>query len=716
MKNSQLYQTIFENSEEGIWLIDESNKTVLVNKKLCEILGYAPEEMIGKKLFDFMDWKWQQEAEKQIARRKEGVSEHHEFVLLRNDGSRIWVRLASSPLKDQSGKYVGGLALVSDITKIKREQVLLNAQKNILELMTAGGSLQEALNVLIYAIESVIEGVIGSVLLFDEHGGRVLTGAAPNLSQEFSDAINMAPIGPSAGSCGTAIFRKKTVVVEDIANDVLWKDYKDLALSHGLRACWSNPIISHDGKVLGTFAMYFKEVRKATQDELLLVEDFSAATRLSIEYIRIREQERKLKLHTSLLAEVRETLVETLHYRSILRKIPTLLAKEFADWSLISLENEEGILEVVAAASSSPDKAHLLRQLEGAKLDREAPEGLARAMKERKPLLYSFVGEYNLTPDNPRVGLNNARSLELVSQLGFKSYMVAPIIVRDSIIGGISVFSSDEQRLFNKSDLDFLEQLTKSCSMAVDNAVLYNDSQKSIKSREEFISIASHELRTPLTSLRLRIDLFFKMLDKGNLPEETKKTLYPVISAIRPDLNKFTKLIEMLLDISKLNSSKMFLNMSECNISSILRDELDRIKPEFESQNISLTIDVEENLAGQCDMVRLQQIVMNLIRNALKFSDKKPVEFQARRDHDKLILVVKDNGIGISVEDKKRIFKPFERAVSDKNFGGLGLGLYITMQIVEAFKGKIEVNSVLGEGTTFRVELPLFIASESLSD
>ena len=716
MSNQQLYQIIFDNSEEGIWLLDESDKTLLVNKKLCSILGYSPEEMIGKGIFEFMDSNWHQEGVNQLERRKEGVSEHHEFVLVRKDNAKIWVKLASSPLKNSNGEYIGALALVSEVTKSKREEVLLNAQKNIFELMASKGSLQEALNVLIFAIEKVIDGVTGSVLLLDDEGERVVTAAAPHLPREFSAAINLAPIGPAAGSCGTAIFRKKIVVVDDIANDKLWADYKDLAAFHGLKACWSNPIISHTGKVLGTFAMYFKEVRKPSADELLLVEDFSAAARLSIEYIRIREQEKKLKIHTSLLAEVRETLVETLHYRKILRKIPTLLSNEFADWSLISLENDEGVLEIVAAAGRSPDKTHLLKELEGVRPDRKATEGLARAMKEKKPLLYSYVTDYNLTPDNPSVGLTDSHSLDLISQLGFKSYMVAPIIVRDTILGGISVFSSRVDRLFNKEDLNFLEQMAKSCSMAVDNAILYSESQKSIKSREEFISIASHELRTPLTSLRLRIDLLFKMLDKGNLPDEMKKALYPVVSEILPDLNKFTKLIEMLLDISKLSASKMYLSMTETNISDVLIDELKQIKMEFNSQSTPLQIDIEKNMIGQCDVLRLLQIVTNLTKNALKFSHKKPVEFQAKRESHNLVIIVKDKGIGISADDKKRIFKPFERAVSDKNFGGLGLGLYITNQIVEAFRGNIDVSSVQGEGTIFKVELPLFTASENLSD
>jgi PAS domain S-box-containing protein len=715
LKNEQLYQAIFENSEEGIWVIDRSGKTLMVNDKICELLNYSSEEMVGKTIFDFMDARWKQEAVNQIERRKKGVSEHHEFVLQKKDGSRIWVDLASSPLKDQEGEYIGGLALVSDISKTKREEVLLSAQKNIFELMAKGGSLQDALGVLINGIEKVIDGVIGSVLLLDEEEQRITTGAAPHLPVEFTEAINHAPIGPKAGSCGTAMYFKKIIIVEDIAHDELWEDYRESALAHGLKACWSNPIISHTGKVLGTFAMYFKEVRKPYPEELRLVEDFSAAARLSIEYLRIREQERNLKIQTSLLAEIRETLVETLNYRKVLRKIPALLSKEYADWSVISLEDEEGILEIIAVEGRNSEQKEKLEKLVGARPNREAAQGLARAMRERKPLLYSKITLDDLRASSPAVGFTQPRYLNYILDIGVTSYMVTPIIVRDAVIGGISVFSSNPNRLFNNDDLNFLEQMAVSCSMAVDNAILYGDSQKSIQSREEFISIASHELRTPLTSLKLRIDLLTKMLHRGNFPEEMKQALFPVISEIKPDLNKFTKLIEMLLDISKINSSKMFLSLDKSNITSILEEELGRIKSEFQSQRIPFESFIQKDLIGECDVTRLQQVVMNLTMNALKFSNNKPVEFHAKRDDNNLVLVVKDQGIGISQEDIRRIYRPFERAVSDKHFGGLGLGLYITHQIVEAYNGQIKVESELGKGTFFEVRLPIFTVSQQIS-
>lgn len=712
MINDQVYQIIFDNSEEGIWLIDENSKTVLVNKKLGEILGYAPSEMIGKTIFEFMDKKWIGEGEKQVDRRKERVHEQHEFLLQKKNGSKVWVKLASSSLEDNEGKYIGALALVTDISKSKREEVLLNAQRNIFELLTKGGTLNEALSVLIYAIESFVEGVTGSVLLLDKEGLRVKTGAAPNLPEAFSKKINLCQIGPCAGSCGTAAYRKKIVVVEDIANDILWKDFRDIALENNLRACWSNPIISHKGEVLGTFAMYFNEVRKATEEEINLVTDFTAAARLSIEFIKTREQEKQFKLHYSLLAAVREALVESLHYRSVLKKIPYLLTQEFADWGFISLENDDGVIEIVSVGGRDPKREYLLKQLEGVKPNINALEGLARAMKEKKGLLYSVITEDNLSPSGASFGGKDTSYLELISEIGVKSYIVAPLVVRGSIKGGISIFSSNENRLFDQCDLDLLEQMAKSCSMALDNAILYSESQKTIKAREEFISIVSHELRTPLTSLKLRVDFLSRMIEKDYFPLDIVKILSPIVSEIGPDVNRFTKLINMLLDISKLNSSKMQLDMCECDISQILYDELAGLRAEFQSQKTPLIVEVESGLQGVCDIPRLKQVIYNILLNALKFGRNRTVEFHGKREGKNLVLSIKDQGIGISEEDKKRIFRLFERAVSDKNFGGLGLGLYITLQIVEAYNGEIEVDSKLGEGTTYIVRLPLFTASE----
>lgn len=616
--------------------------------------------------------------------------------------------MGSSPLTKKDGSYNGAMAIVYDVTERKRKEVLLLAQKNIFEILTNEGSLKLALSELVLGIEQLIDGVHASILILHEDGERLFTGAAPHLPLPYSEAIHGIRIGPNVGSCGTSAFTKKTVIVSDIATDPLWKDFKDLPIQFGYKACWSTPIM--DGKVLGTFALYFKENREPTEIELKIISDFTSAARLSIQYINTREKENKLRSHALLLSECRKAVAETLEYKKVLKKNPEILTDGFADWGFITMLKPEGYLELFGS-SSVPEKKDLIKKLDHYRPQMEAKHGLPQAIREKRAILFSEVSEDDLLPDEdgwPKFGTREPAVIEVVKQLGYKSVIFAPMIVRGNAIGGITIVSSQIEKRFNQNDLDFVSDVAQSCAIAIDNSILYSESQQSVQAREDFISVASHELRTPLTSLKLRLDLLTLKMKKGGLPLEFLEKLEPVISQIHPDVEKFSKLVETLLDISKLRSKKLYLNLEPCNLSEVISSEVYRLKESFDSQKCELKIDIEANIKGSCDDLRLQQVVSNLLSNALKFGKNRLVEFSARARENLLIIHVKDHGIGISPEDVERVFKPFERAVSEKNFGGLGLGLYIAQEIVSGHGGSIRVDGRPGEGTSFTVELPIY--------
>jgi GAF domain-containing protein len=160
-----------------------------------------------------------------------------------------------------------------DITDDKRSQMLRTAHAKVLSLAIGDSPLEETLNALLRIVEgSSSTGMLGSILLLDAERKHLHYGAAPSLPRAYCEAIDGVEIGPCAGSCGTAAFLGGAVYVSDIATDPLWADYKDIALAHGLRACWSIPILTRDREVLGTFAMYHREVREPTVRDLMLVD------------------------------------------------------------------------------------------------------------------------------------------------------------------------------------------------------------------------------------------------------------------------------------------------------------------------------------------------------------------------------------------------------------------------------------------------------------
>jgi len=179
--------------------------------------------------------------------------------------------------------------LSSDPADQEKEAAFEDGQKKILQMIESNAPLAEILKSLVLLIEAQTPEMLCSVLLLSADGNHIVHGAAPNLPEEYVNAVNGAPIGPKHGSCGTAMYRGEPVVVTDIFSDPLWDDYRELAAGTGLRACWSTPIMSRRGKVLGSFAMYYRQPQTPTGAEARLTK---VATNLAAQAIEHHAQQR----------------------------------------------------------------------------------------------------------------------------------------------------------------------------------------------------------------------------------------------------------------------------------------------------------------------------------------------------------------------------------------------------------------------------------------
>jgi PAS domain S-box-containing protein len=699
-----------ENTLEGIWIIDEKNKTVFVNQTVAKLLGYFPEEFVGKEIGDFLNEKDVRDLGENLTQRKDGMSELHELRFVSKQGNIVWVSAACKPLFDENGAYAGAIGMISEINESKKNEVILTTQKSIFEILVRGGSLTQAMEQLLKSIGHLVEEVHSCILLLDEEENKLYPGASLDLSLDFLKSLYVEPINHNQSFSGTAALTKKLIISSNISNDPLWTSHKDLARQYGFNSCWSSPIVSVKGTVLGTFDMYFKQERMPTQFQLDLLRSITAAAAISIEYIRLYEEAKLHNEETSLLSLARETLAHTLLYEDVLKNIPDLIVKKgFADFAFICLKKDDGIFRTKHVASKA-EISMVLKNLQNMEFDLSSNFGVSRAMKEN----ISFINhpdQNNLLEmlTSLKSGTPKPTHTQALIDAKIKSYVVVPLSVRGEVIGGLTTCSST--RKYKQSDLSLMIEIARSCAVAIDNAFLYDELKISVQAREEFISIASHELRTPLSSLKMRIDLLSLMIERGRFPQDVQDKLGPIVSEIQPDILKFSKLVDTLLDITKLRAKKLLLSLETCHLSKIILEEALRIKSEFELHQIPLNINIEDMISGQCDQVRIQQVVGNLLSNALKFGSSKPVDLIAKKINDDIVIQVVDRGIGISKSDAERIFKPFERAVSEKHFGGLGLGLYITKQIVETHKGEITVKSNPQDGTIFTVRLPLITDS-----
>jgi signal transduction histidine kinase len=237
--------------------------------------------------------------------------------------------------------------------------------------------------------------------------------------------------------------------------------------------------------------------------------------------------------------------------------------------------------------------------------------------------------------------------------------------------------------------------------------------ETALKSRDDFLSIASHELKTPLTSFAMQVQMINRLVNQSRLGSVSMEKLANLARISEQELQRFSSLINDLLDVSRISAGRLALNPEEVDLTQTVRDVVDRFHLEAANNRSSIHVCGDPGIVGYWDRLRIEQVVSNLVSNALKFGAGKPIEITTERRGDKASVTVTDHGIGISKEDQSRIFERFERAVSLKRFGGLGLGLFIVHQIVNAHGGSIRVESEVDRYSSFTVELPLKTSPEA---
>jgi PAS domain S-box-containing protein len=236
-----------------------------------------------------------------ISERSDYEVEHR---ILLPDGTVKYTHDVGHPVLNASGDVMGFVCTMMDVTERKRVEALREGESRILEMIARDAPLGEILEKLVRVVEAQFAGLLCSVLLLDEDGQHVRHGAAPSLPEPYTNAIDGLSIGPRAGSCGTAMFRREPVVVTDILQDPLWEEYRVAAEPYGLRACWSTPILAHSGKALGSFAMYYREPRSPSPAETRALRLATHLAGIAIERKLAREERERLRQAQAELAHI----------------------------------------------------------------------------------------------------------------------------------------------------------------------------------------------------------------------------------------------------------------------------------------------------------------------------------------------------------------------------------------------------------------------------
>jgi signal transduction histidine kinase len=235
---------------------------------------------------------------------------------------------------------------------------------------------------------------------------------------------------------------------------------------------------------------------------------------------------------------------------------------------------------------------------------------------------------------------------------------------------------------------------------------LLTEREAAISARDDFLAVASHELRTPLTTLSLQLETFSTAFKRG-LCAALDPTMEERLGRLRRQVTRLADLVTEMLDVSRITSGKVSFQEEAVDLGQLTREVSERFQDELARRNTLLTLDADDSIVGVWDASRLDQVLSNLLSNAIKYGEGKPIEVSAWSADGWAHVSVADRGMGISKDDQDKIFAPFSRAVSSQHISGLGLGLWIAQQIIRSTGGRIRVESKLGSGSRFTVDLPM---------
>lgn len=402
------------------------------------------------------------------------------------------------------------------------------------------------------------------------------------------------------------------------------------------------------------------------------------------------------------LAEAGELLVSSLDYEKTLHDIAKLAVVQLADWCAFDILGEDGKIVSVAIVHRDPSKLELTKKLHASYLAKEDNlVGAANVIRTGNREVHSFINDGLL-----RNFTNDEDQINLVHSVGDQSAMIIPMKVQNTVVGAMTFSSVIPNHYLDERNVSIAEELGRRAGLAYENSKLYRISQQAIEVRNDFLSIASHELNTPITSLKLQLQLTKKQLDMN------VDGIFPVdkftrsIDASVKQVDRLINLVQVLLDVSRIQSGKFNFSFENLQVSDVVTEVLDRFKEIISNADCELSVSNLTDVSAYWDKTRVEQVIINILTNAIKYAPGK-IELRLEKldGHIKFLFV--DHGKGIDNDKIRSIFDRFERATSNETVSGLGLGLYIVKQIVEGHGGKIEVSSKIDAGTTFTVLLPL---------
>jgi len=672
-KSEEKYRDLIEISPDAIYVVDANGICVLGNRASAELAGVPQDELVGTPVADTYLPEERHLFRERLDKLKTGRTIRFERKFVRKNGEIVPVEVSVSGIR---GGYFQ--AILRDISERKKAEALLAAEKRLLEMIATGVALKEILNALCLSIEEQRSGTLASVLLLNHDGVHLNSVAGPSLPREWTQQMETLPIGPCAGSCGTAAYRRSQVIVSDIANDPLWNvpEHRAAALKHGLRASWSNPVLSSKGKVLGTFCMYYREQRTPTSQDLELIELATHLVRVAIERDRAEEALRASE-------QVARGQVDALTYSlDVLATAPA--PDKFLGQMLSTIGRLLGAQSVILwLLDESNDLLVLRAWAEGANFAKADPEHPfiknPSSWKEDPGLRELFFSGAPVACEDIDRDPDISKELrEYLKSGGTKKFLRIPTLVGGQVKGFIGVRHGDRPP-YRSEEIELAQALAHQAMLAIQLNESAEQSRKAaiLEERNRMARDIHDTLAQGFTGVIVQLEAAEDAIAccrrneanehlqrAGELARRSLSEARRSVHALRPQALQGGNFWEALKGIIKNTTAGTALHTT-FNLRGKMRH---------------LPLAWQENLL---------HIGQEALTNALRYAHPRNFETKLTFNAKELRLELRDDGDGFRVKDQHD-----------------GFGLAGMRERVEQMGGTLKISSAHGKGTDVLVTLP----------
>jgi PAS domain S-box-containing protein len=690
--SEELVHLLIESLKDyAIFMLDPTGRVVSWNAGAERIKGYRAAEIIGRHFSAFYPHEALSAGRPAQALEVAARAGRHEEQgwRVRKDGSRFWADVVLTSVHDRSGHLRGFAKVTRDFSERRRAEETARR----LETETAARRAAEAAEARLRESEERyrLQGAQLAIILANVGDGVTAHDARGQIFYANDAAARLCGY-PSGAALQEA--RPGEVLARF---EVFGEDDRPLPAERlpGRRVFLGEDEPSQLVRVRARDSgrEWWSMVRAHA------VRDQDGKPWLAVNIWRDVTEQRLAEIAREYLAEATAVLSGALDYPSTLERVARLIVPRLADCCVVHVR-EGSALVPVTVTHVDPHKAGLARELmRRFPVDLTAPRGLGGVMKTGVAQLFAHVTDADLV-----AAARGDEHLAALRGLAPRSVLVVALPGRAGTLGALTLVAAESGRRFTENDLALCEELGRRAGIAIENAQLYREATEAVRVRDEFLSVAGHELKTPLAALLLQVAGLSRALKRD--PQHDPARLIDRLDKAAASGTRLEKLIDELLDISRITSGRLLVEPEQLDLAATLREVTARFAEESARSGCRIDVIAAAPVVGHWDRGRVEQVITNLLSNAIKYGAGKPVTASVSRAGERAVLEIADQGIGIDPAHQSRIFERFERAVSERHYGGLGLGLWIARQIIEAHGGSISVRSMRDRGATFTVDLP----------